>query len=262
MREKLVAGNGKSVTDQVYENLLQMVLQGKFSVDEKLPSENELSKLFDVSRNTVRAALNRMSVLGIIETQRGGGSYLKGFGTNIYLNTIIPSTLSFTDDLLGLMMFRRGVEVTSARLAAINADARDIKNLEEYFEFLKKGGIDNQDFAQSTSDFHLRIAQASKSSLLVSILEVIKWVITAKMADFLVYKPDVADSSYYHHMIFQCIRKGKPEEAAFMMDRHMELLIARVEDYLRYAKTHPQEAREGEKLRRPVTHIYDRKEDG
>lgn len=43
-----------------------------------IPSEHELKERFNVNRNTIRAALNRMNALGIIETRQGDGTYLKG----------------------------------------------------------------------------------------------------------------------------------------------------------------------------------------
>ena len=218
----------KYTTDRVYEDLFHLLMNGNYAPGDKLPSENELKQRFNVSRNTIRAALNRMNVLGIIETHQGDGSYLKGFGTDLYLNSFVPSILSNTEDLMGLMEFRRGVEVSSARLAAIHASTK--------------------------------IAVASKNDMLVRILELIRWIITSRMADFLVYKPNVADSSYYHYMIFRCIKQRKPEEAAFMMDCHMKLLIQRVESFLEDSGVNSEKQLELQKPIR-VTNIFERDEE-
>lgn len=251
----------KYTTDRVYENLFHMLLSGDYAPGDKIPSEHELKQKFNVSRNTIRAALNRMNVLGIIETRQGDGTYLKGVGTSMYLNTFVPSILSNGDDLMGLLAFRRGVEVSAARLAAIYATDAELEDMQEYFDFLHDKDISNQEFAKLTSQFHTKIALASKNPLLADLLEMISWIITSKMADFLVYQPNVADSSYYHYMIFRCIRQRKPEEAAFMMDCHMKLLIDTVADYLKSA-TQSADAQHGgaqETIR--VTHIFEKSED-
>ena len=135
---------------------------------------------------------------------------------------------------MGLMMYRRGIEVSAARLAAINATDEDIAALESYFKDINGTEVNNHEFAQATTEFHKHIAKASKNALLEQTLEIIGWVITTTMADFLTYTSDVTDSSYYHYMIFRCIKQRKQEEAAYMMDRHMEYLIERVKDYMRY----------------------------
>lgn len=220
------------ITDRVYEELFHMLLGGGYAPGDRIPSENELKRIFNVSRNTIRAALNRMNVLGIIETRQGDGTYLKEMGVNAYLHTMVPSVMANKEDLLGLLSFRRGVEVASARLAAMNATEEDLRDMREYFAALHSKDVENQEYASMTSNFHNKIALASKNQLLMDMLQIIGWIITAKMADFLVYKPNVADSSYYHYMIFRCIQQRKPDEAAFMMDCHMKLLIETVEEYL------------------------------
>ena len=219
-----------------------------------------MSLQFNVSRNTIRAVLNRMNVLGILETRRGDGTYLKGIGTEAYINTLVPSFLTSSEDLMSLMMFRRGIEVSSARLAAINATDQDLRELDDYFSYLEGREVKNDEFAQATSDFHYRIAVTSKNGMIVRILQLIRWIITSKMADFLLYKPDVGDSSYYHWMIFRCIKQRKPDEAAYLMDSHMKLLIGRVEDYLQHCKEKDKESA-GAHESRSVINIFKNRED-
>jgi len=70
-------------------------------VDERLPSEAELSEQFDVSRSTVREALKRLAAQSLIRTQRGafGGafvnrlSYEEAYGQQITTSTLLsPGT--------------------------------------------------------------------------------------------------------------------------------------------------------------------------
>lgn len=244
----------KYTTDRVYEDLFHMLMSGDYAPGDKIPSENELKQHFNVSRNTIRAALSRMGTLGITETRQGDGTYLRGVGTEMYLNNFVPSILSNTADLISLFSFRRGVEISSARLAAVNATDDELEKLQAYFDYLHDKDISNEEYATMTSDFHHKIAVISKNPLLADILQMISWIITSKMADFLLYKPNVADSSYYHYMIFRCIKQHKPDEAAFMMDRHMQLLIDTVEDYLRQTAPAKPRGENQETIR--VTDIY------
>ena len=248
--------NKKNITDQTYEQILQMLLNGNIRPGDRIPSENELKDIYGVSRNTIRAVLNRLNVLGILETRRGEGTFMKGVGMDVYLHSFIPSILINSFDLLGLMEFRRGVETASARLAAVNATADDIEDLERYFNTLRDHDISNHEFASMTSNFHLKIAFASKNDLFVRLLELIKWIMTSKMESFLYYKPNVEDSSFYHSMIYRCIKQRKPDEAAYLMDRHMLLLLSRVESYLEHIQTNPQNDSDSLLNQKTVTNIY------
>src|SRR3546814_17320477 len=68
---------GNSKIDQVFRALLNDIHLGKYPVGQKLPSENQLTAEFGVSRNTVRSVLKRLQDAGLISTQRGMGSIVR-----------------------------------------------------------------------------------------------------------------------------------------------------------------------------------------
>jgi GntR family transcriptional repressor for pyruvate dehydrogenase complex len=47
-----------STASKVFETLYEMIVSGQFERGEKLPSQEELSRQFGVSRNTLREAMN------------------------------------------------------------------------------------------------------------------------------------------------------------------------------------------------------------
>jgi len=62
---------------QITRWLRNRIESGEFKADEKLPSENELAKKFDVSRVTVRRALQSLESEQIIYRCQGLGSFVK-----------------------------------------------------------------------------------------------------------------------------------------------------------------------------------------
>lgn len=64
----------------VYEQLLELISQGKLPVGSRLPSEPELSRLLKVSRNVLREALILLEQDGVILNQRGVGRTVIGPG--------------------------------------------------------------------------------------------------------------------------------------------------------------------------------------
>lgn len=63
----------KAKASYLSDRLITAIAMGAYSPGEALPSERDLADLFDVSRDTVRAALSTVSELGLIETRRGRG---------------------------------------------------------------------------------------------------------------------------------------------------------------------------------------------
>jgi len=76
----------QSVSDQVFEQLKEQLLMNEWRRGEKLPSENELATSFDVSRVTVRHALQKLTALGLIETKLGEGSFVRDVAPGISMN--------------------------------------------------------------------------------------------------------------------------------------------------------------------------------
>lgn len=71
----------KNLSSQIEEQLIIAINKGLYSSGELLPSENELTEIFDVSRGVVREALLMLSAKGIVEIKKGkGGTGFKPFG--------------------------------------------------------------------------------------------------------------------------------------------------------------------------------------
>ncbi|MFN3496023.1 MAG: PLP-dependent aminotransferase family protein, partial [Hydrogenophaga sp.] len=61
---------------QLYEALRRAMLDGKLGAGERLPSSRDLSQDLDLSRNTVVAAINQLSVEGYLASRVGSGTYV------------------------------------------------------------------------------------------------------------------------------------------------------------------------------------------
>lgn len=86
---------------QLYEILRNHILKGEWQPGDMLPTETELLEKYEVSRNTVRQALDALVNDGLIYRQRGRGTFVAHPTIEQGLSRII----SFTED-----MRRRGLE--------------------------------------------------------------------------------------------------------------------------------------------------------
>ncbi|MGM7690175.1 trehalose operon repressor [Staphylococcus felis] len=58
----------------IYEQVRQLILNGEYPIGSQLPSEHQLVKTYNVSRETVRKSLNMLVSEGLIQKIRGKGS--------------------------------------------------------------------------------------------------------------------------------------------------------------------------------------------
>jgi DNA-binding FadR family transcriptional regulator len=67
------------VADDVFDQLLDEVVDGSLGPGDPLPSERRLAELLGVSRPAVREALQRMSATRLVEVRHGGATTVRDF---------------------------------------------------------------------------------------------------------------------------------------------------------------------------------------
>ena len=62
--------------DVIMDQIERLILEGKVRPGQKLPSERRLAEEFDVSRPTVREAIQKLEARGLIQRRHGGGTFV------------------------------------------------------------------------------------------------------------------------------------------------------------------------------------------
>lgn len=165
-----MAIQNRKVSEIVAEQLESMILEGSLEPGQKIPPERELAARFEVSRPSVREALNTLEAKQLVNRRQGGGTYVsKELGSSLTdpLMTLFASHPEFNFDLLE---FRHALEEMAAHNAAIRATETDYQLIEERFQqwlsaHEEKKGTDVE--AELDWRFHLSIAEASHNAVLL-----------------------------------------------------------------------------------------------
>src|SRR4051812_17498569 len=123
--------------DQVRVSIVQAIAAGELRPGDRLPSEVEQARGFQVSRAAVREALRSLVEMGLVTTVqgRGGGSFV-----NRADPTPVARNLGEAMDVLlhldaisvaELLEARRSLEGTCARLGAERRTAGDLAGMDE-----------------------------------------------------------------------------------------------------------------------------------
>lgn len=85
---------------QIYGVIRRMIEEGEWQPNSMIPSEEELSKMFGVSKTTIRLALSVLSQEGYLRRQQGRGTFVKSPIPNSGLTMITRvSDSSYKDDI-------------------------------------------------------------------------------------------------------------------------------------------------------------------
>ncbi|MDQ0245886.1 DNA-binding FadR family transcriptional regulator [Bacillus fengqiuensis] len=75
-----MTGEKSKVYVEILNQIRKMMEIDGLTTGDKIPSERELSERLNVGRSSVREALRAIELLGIIETRRGEGTFIKEIG--------------------------------------------------------------------------------------------------------------------------------------------------------------------------------------
>lgn len=82
---------------QIYEWLHSLIRRKRISIGEMLPPETELAERFGVNRMTVRKALNKMVVEGMVVREQGRGTFLVAESPRDFVYNLEVATGFFSD---------------------------------------------------------------------------------------------------------------------------------------------------------------------
>ncbi len=159
--------NSPDLSAQIAKAIRDAIMSGDLLVDERLPSEAELSEQFDVSRPTVREALKRLGAQSLIRTQRGatGGAFVNrlrfedAYGQQITTSTLL---LSMNDVSFGTACEARyALERSVAALAADRRTADHLATMRAEAHRQSQPGLTDEAFCASDVAFHRALVDAA-----------------------------------------------------------------------------------------------------
>ncbi|MBK5243098.1 FadR/GntR family transcriptional regulator [Clostridium sp.] len=216
-----------NISNQVFEQIKAEIASGEWPPGSRIPSENEFVKMLNVSRITVRNALQRLIALELLEIRQGDGTFVRGFSADMYMNSLMPMLFLEKTEILEVLEFRKVIEIETGALTVERATEEDIKKLEAIYEKMEKY-IDNAErFATEDLNFHMALAETTKNSLVIKVNYIIKDILSASMSA-IVRNLGVDDGLYYHKLIIEAIKERDMEKVKRTLKDHIVTTIDKV----------------------------------
>lgn len=217
----------KNISTEIFDQIKDNIVSGEWKPGDKIPPENELGKLLGVSRVSVRAALQKLSVLGLLTTRHGEGTFVSDLSPDMYMNSLIPVLALDETQILEVLEFRKIIEVESVKLAAQRATDEDIRKLEEIVLTMKESKYDPERFAKEDMFFHETLVNTAKNSILSKVNSIIRDILLSQQIKIQeIMGPTLALK--YHPAILEAVVKGDPELASRLMGEHIDTTIESV----------------------------------
>jgi DNA-binding FadR family transcriptional regulator len=169
---KIDPSSPADLSAQIASAIRDAIVEGRLIVDERLPSEAELSEQFKVSRPTVREALKRLAAQSLIRTQRGatGGAFVARLSFEAaQAQQITTSTLLISMNAVSFATAceaRYALERACAPLSAQRRTADHLATMRA--EIFRQGqpGLTDEAFCASDVAFHRALVDGAGNPVL------------------------------------------------------------------------------------------------
>lgn len=216
-----------SISDEIYKSIESQIVNGELRPGDKLPSEHELCKIWNTSRISVRQALERMMVLGILKKVRGGGTYVSEPDPAVFLSPLLAFAIFREESVKDILVFRNIIEVGSVRLCALYRDESNLKCLKQILTEMD-GHLTPESsvrMAELDLEFHMEIARGSKNPLNVKIHEMLRHTLRQQQINLNSILGSLEITQKEHHNIGSAIEEQDADLAAHFMQRHIQRII-------------------------------------
>lgn len=224
MTEYLMPITMPTAGQRIAERIVTAIALGEFVPDQRLPTERDLAAMLEVSRTTVREALQRLAAAGYVTTRRGraGGTFVT---TNrgpeadeMIRRTLVPAW----QDLTTMLDFRSVIEQTIARAAAQRRSMRDIGAIRKAVgDYARAKDRDSSRLADHA--LHLAIAKATHNDRLVELSASIRREVSLGF-DAEPYSPQVRQLAVRQHpTLADAVIAGDAGRAAELAAEHFSL---------------------------------------
>lgn len=218
----------QSLSDEIARKITGMIRDGGFNPTDRLPAITDMARQFGVGSPTLREALKKLETIGVVDIRHGSGVYVgKAPDSFLITNPVFRQTPS-KKVLVDLIDSRIPVEMRTAGLAATNATAEHLDEMERLLSRAEMSLKDGEVLNQVNLAFHRQIALASGNTVMHQILDVLSTLFRSEQRFILEINGNRGEDHAEHVGIYEALRQHDAILATQRMQEHLE----RVRDVL------------------------------
>ncbi|MDP2519793.1 FadR/GntR family transcriptional regulator [Shimia thalassica] len=208
---------------RVADSISAMIADTGLRPGDDLPSEADLCARAGVSRVVVRGALAHLAGAGHIKLSNGRKAQVIAMNPDVLENTFSHGLATSQFSVNKVLEVRRGVETSTAALAAENRSDAQVAQLLSLCELMEQAVGDPDAFAELDYRFHLCIAEATDNPLYVYIVKPLREIMKHSITVGRLAQSSEREQNRIvedHRIIQRAIANGDARGAADAMEVH------------------------------------------
>jgi len=216
----------RKLSDEVFDRLKRLIVDGNLSPGSPMPSERELMARFGIGRPAIREALQQLASMGLVEINHGERARVLQLTPQSLMKQMDQSArimLSLSSDSLehlksARIFFERGM----VREAAIKAKKNDIQALRQTLAEQRQALGDADRFMAADMRFHTQIAAISNNPIFTAVSEAMLGWLKLYHSQMLIWTGKEKHTLAEHEDIISHLAEHDPDAAEAAMVKHLE----------------------------------------
>lgn len=215
----------KGIAERVTDLIKQRIIEGKYQVNQKLPSEREMAANLKVSRNTIREAYKILEAYGYVTIKHGTGIFVASEEEQIKKMT--SSFFVTTDQMKDLFSIRKILEENSVKWAIEHSTDEQINTLAEIVaeaQAICKKNDEQGAYKLAILDqqFHITLAKLSGNTVLLRIMHNLIDLLEKVRLHSIKIPGRPAMSVKEHSNIIKAMQERNTSKAQYYMLEHLK----------------------------------------
>lgn len=206
----------KTLSKQVIDEIIDLLMTGKLKPGERIPSEFELMELCNVSRPVIREALTSLEVMGIVNRKTKNGTF---FSDKVGSGPFSMMLALSAGDLLSIIEIRVALELGLVTLAAEKITDEDLAKLKGTIERMKD--LPTEDSSEEDKEFHKIIALSANNALFEGVINPLQQFHHKILEKIPLEERDLKETMRQHIEIYNALEKRDPTAAYLSMYHHL-----------------------------------------
>jgi GntR family transcriptional repressor for pyruvate dehydrogenase complex len=206
----------EAVAEQIQRRIVEDLEPG-----DALPAERELGRMFRVSRGSVRDAIRKLELLGLVEARQGSRTVVREPSADALSTPLASVLLQKREVISELLDFRKMLEPPLARRAALHASLEQIEQMEEILRRQELKLDSGKTAVDEDSQFHYCIALAAHNSVVVKVVNILMDLLRKTRERSLQTEGRQQKSLAGHRRILAALKRGDGSAAEAAMRRHL-----------------------------------------
>ena len=210
------------IHEDVFNQIRQLIKEGRLRARDQLPSERELAETFKVSRTSVREALRALETQGLIVTRTGTGNFVADLPVESLVGPLARVLIDEKKALSDVFEMRKLIEPHIAALAAERATRNDIAQLKRIVVKQAEAVSRGETGVDADAELHLCISRATRNQALQKLVSGLMDMLSRSREESLQTDNRRATSIAAHRRIIAAIERHDKAKARAEMLRHIE----------------------------------------